>query len=104
MYDFIIQLSIVISLSVIIYLLAGVIARIKEDDLITVEESNFFDRWLDHGYISRIDNWFSAAFGKFLRRLRVIVLKLDNLISRHIIVSSKNHKSKSMNDLNGEDK
>ena len=90
MYDFILQLSLVTSLSVIIYLLASSIARIKEDNLIvTGETDGFFERWLGHRHIVKIDRWLNDLFTKCLRLFRVIVLKIDNLLSHHISLNNK---------------
>ena len=91
MFDFILQISIIISLAAIIYLLARAVPRVRDEDLITATES-YFEKLIVKIPIHKIDSWFGAAVAKFLRRLRVIVLKLDNLLHRSI--TSVNHKHK----------
>ena len=107
MFDFILQLSIVISLAAIIYLLARAVPRVRDEDLITATES-YFERLIAKVPVHKIDTWFGLVVAKFLRRLRVIVLKLDNLLHRSI--ASVNHKHKHhekssfMDELNGHNK
>ena len=88
-FDFILQISMVISLAAIIYLLARAVPRVRDEDLIIATES-YFEKLAAKVPIHKIDTWFGAAVAKFLRRLRLIVLKLDNLLHRSI--TSVNHK------------
>ena len=89
MFDLILQISMVISLSAIVYLLARAVPRVSDD--VGTEES-YIDRWLSNIPVGKIDVWFSMLLAKFLRRLRVIVLKIDNLLHRSIASVNHNHK------------
>ncbi|MEK7115056.1 MAG: hypothetical protein AAB847_01730 [Patescibacteria group bacterium] len=107
MYDLILQLSLVISLFVMIYLLARSVPRVKDEEL-TVPNHNYFDQIIAKIPISKIDIWFNMFMAKLLRRLRIIVLKLDNLLHRQIISAHQNgnHQINNSNlaeDLNKQD-
>ena len=84
MYDFILRIALVISLSAMIYLLARVVARVKDEDF-THSEEDFIDKWLAQIPVAKIDNWLHLTAAKFLRRLRVIVLKFDNLLHGYLM-------------------
>lgn len=105
MYDLILQLSLIISLSIMIYLLARSVPRVKDEELATIPIQSYFDQWIAKIPISKIDVWFNMFMAKFLRRLRIIVLKLDNLLHRQItsVHQNGNHQINNSNlteDLN----
>lgn len=83
MYDFILQLAMVISLGVIVYLLARAIPRVPDEEPTAIRQS-YFDRWLESVSLLRLDEKVSRVLANFLRRLRIIVLKFDNLLHRHL--------------------
>ncbi len=72
-----------------IYLLARSIPRVKDEEL-AISNHNYFDQLIAKIPISKIDNWFNMFVAKFLRRLRIIVLKFDNLLHRQIISVHQN--------------
>lgn len=87
-----------------IYLLARSIPRVKDEEL-AVSNHNYFDQLVAKIPISKIDAWFNMFMAKFLRRLRIIVLKIDNLLHRQITSAHQNgnHHSNNSNladDLN----
>lgn len=90
MYDLILQLSLVISISTIIYLLARSIPRVKDEDFAVISTPSYFDQLVSKIPISKIDAWFNMFMAKFLRRLRIIVLKFDNLLHRQIVSVHQN--------------
>ena len=88
MYDLILQLSLVVSLSAMIYLLARAIPKVRDEDGLIINNPSHFERWMAKIPVSRIDAWATMFTAKFLRRLRVIVLKIDNLLHRHITAAN----------------
>lgn len=82
MYDFIVQIVLVGSLAVMIYLLARALPRVTDDQ--GVMPSGFFDRLVDKLPLERIDVFISAALEKMLRKAKILVLKLDNVINSYL--------------------
>lgn len=83
MYDFILQIFFITSLSVIIYLMARSLPRVQEGEgHVTI--SDYLERWVAKLPLSKIDNSLNKRIEKFLRRTKVLVLKLDNSINRHL--------------------
>lgn len=78
MYELILQLVLMISLGVVVYLMAIAVPRLEESDL----------RKNGNGApslpLDKLDAALSGARDKFLRRLRVLVMKTDNFISRQL--------------------
>ena len=82
MYDFIVQLVLVGSLGVMIYLLARALPRVTDDH--GVMPAGFFDRLVDRLPLERIDVAASSFFEKTLRKAKVLVLKMDNVINQYL--------------------
>jgi len=79
MYDFILQTILILSLTVIVYLFARALPRVEEEAG-SAGHPDYFERWFGKLPLAKMDALFNSASFKFLRQLRVIVLKLDNLI------------------------
>ena len=82
MYDFIVQIVLVGSLAVMIYLLARALPRVTDDQ--GVMPPGFFDRLVDRLPLERIDTAASSFFEKMLRKAKILVLKLDNVINSYL--------------------
>lgn len=82
MYDFIVHIVLVTSLAVMIYLLARALPRVVDDQ--GTVASGFFDRLVDRLPLQRIDIMLSEFFIKMLRKVKILVLKLDNTINHYI--------------------
>jgi len=83
MYDFILQTSIVLSLGVIIYLIARAVPRITESGT-ALPRQNTFDRFISRLPLTEIDSAFNSFLEKFLRKAKVLIMKIDNLITNWI--------------------
>ncbi len=83
MYDFLLQSTFFLSLGVIIYLLARAVPRVNESGE-AHHAPGFFDRLLTKLPLKEVDGWLNAFFEKFLRRLRVGLMKLDNLVNQYL--------------------
>lgn len=98
MYDFLLQSTFFLSLGVIVYLLARAVPRVNEEGE-TAHAPGFFDRLLTKLPLREIDNWLNAFFEKFLRRLRVGLMKLDNLVNQYLSKFKKPNGASDKKDL-----
>lgn len=84
MYNFILQTLVMLSLGTIIYLMARAAPRVSETDLKSEPWSDYLDRLAKKIPLEKADTWASYWLERFLRQLKVLVLKLDNLLSKHL--------------------
>ncbi|MEK7191996.1 MAG: hypothetical protein AAB646_00580 [Patescibacteria group bacterium] len=98
MYNFILQILTFSSLGLIIYLLARALPRVDETAP-TPRISRVIDRMISRLPLGKIDFAISNFFEKILRKSKVIVMKIDNLINTHIgkIKKTGNGQSSSAN-------
>lgn len=71
-----------VSLSVVLYLMARALPRVVEEP--QPEKQGFLDRWAHSQFPEKLDVAFNGFLLKFLRKLKVLVLKLDNTLSKHL--------------------
>ena len=83
MYNFILQIAVVVSLGTIIYLLARAAERRGETSRVN-REPNQFDKWISQLPLAKIDSALNTFFGKFLRKSKVVLMKVDNLLNEYI--------------------
>jgi len=83
MYDFLLQTILFASLSVIVYLFARAIPRVDE-----VSEPGYtggrFDKLLARLPLREIDARVHKFFQKALRRVKVIIMKSDNIVDEKL--------------------
>jgi hypothetical protein len=85
MIFFIFTLFLMFSLSAILYLMVRALPRIAESTLEpAAKRRSFLDRWAHSEIPEKIDATFNSFLLKFLRKFKVSILKLDNLISTHL--------------------
>jgi hypothetical protein len=85
MYNFILQIVAVLSGAVIIYVLSRGLKRVEEN--VGEPSTPFFvviDKWLNKLPLKRFDEWILGFLGKFLRKIRVINLKIENAVNSGI--------------------
>ena len=78
MYELILQLVLMLSLAVIVYLMAVAVPRVE--DVETAKNKNGSASLP----LERIDSYLNSLKDKLLRRLKVLVMKADNFISRQL--------------------
>jgi hypothetical protein len=71
-----------ISLCIVLYLMARALPRIVEEP--RAEKPGFLDRWAHSQIPEKVDVALNGFLLKFLRKLKVLVLKLDNTLSKHL--------------------
>lgn len=70
-----------LSLSAVLYLMVRALPRLVEEP---EEKKNFIDRWAHSQLPEKVDATLNGYLLKFLRKLKVFVLRLDNSINRHM--------------------
>ncbi len=83
MYDLFVQTILIISLGVIVYLVAAAAPKIQDSDE-ALREGNFKARFGEIIPLDRLDTWLNATKDKWFRKLKVIVMKVDNFISKRL--------------------
>ena len=106
MYDFVLQIITVLSGAVIIYILSRGLKRVEDS---TVEQGESFfarlDKWFKKLPLQKLDELFLGFLEKFLRKVRVLNLKVENAINhsigklRHSDKENKEKDSDSKKDL-----
>jgi hypothetical protein len=81
MYDLFIQTTLIASLGVIVYLVAAATPRVQDSDE-DLTRTNFKVRFGEIIQLDRLDTWLNMAKDKGLRKLKVVVMKVDNFISK----------------------
>ena len=82
MYNFVLQILMFSSLGLIIYLFARAVPRVGEAE--APRGSGFFDKLMAKLPMAKIDKSLDSFFAKFLRKLRVVIMKLDNFINHRL--------------------
>ena len=83
MYSLVLQLILFSSLGVILYLMARAMPRLDERKEV-VHASGWFDRMLSRMPLAKVDAGVNSFLEKLLRKTRVIVLKVDNLLNQYL--------------------
>jgi hypothetical protein len=79
--EFIFTTILMLCLGTMLYLMVLALPRIEEGPAV---ERGFFDRWARSEMPEKIDAAFNNFLLKFLRRVKVLILKLDNALSKHL--------------------
>jgi len=81
MVQFIFTDILMLSLGAVLYLMVRALPRITEEPS---EKKNFLDRWAHSDVPEKMDAAFNVFLLKFLRRVKIFVLKLDNMLSKEL--------------------
>ena len=82
MFQFIVVNVLMLSLGTALYLIARALPRVEEAG--GVKKSGIVERWVNSQVPEKIDVVLNGFLVKILRRLKVLLLKVDNSISRHM--------------------
>ncbi len=82
MLTFLLQMTMVVSLGFIVYLFGRVVPRVSDADIAKAREQSLF-HWLV-GYLEKVDEWLLSLLEKALRRTRVVILMIDNVVSEKL--------------------
>lgn len=83
MYDFILQTAVILSLGVIIYLLARAAPRVGDSNE-DINAPSKLDKLMAKVPVTKIDAALNSFFEKVLRKFKVVVMKIDNLLNARI--------------------
>lgn len=83
MFQFLITNILMVSLGMMIYLFARSLPRLDEEDL-APRKGRFLERWLHSGMPERIDAFLNTYLGKFFRKLKIVLLRLDNHLTNRL--------------------
>lgn len=84
MYDFILQIILVSSLGVVIYLMARALPRVPETESSGGSPFGYVERLMQRLPLAKIDAAVSGFFERLLRKTRVLILKTENLVNSGI--------------------
>ena len=79
MYDFLLQIILFGSLGVIVYLMARAVPRVLESGE-PMHNAGRFDRMLSKLPLREIDSRLNGYLEKFLRRIKVFIMRFNNLV------------------------
>lgn len=86
MYNFILQISLMASLAAMIYMISRGVARVNDvaEENPAAPQKSRFDKLVARLPMEKIDLLISEYFEKFLRKSKLSLMKLDNLVSGHL--------------------
>lgn len=82
MVNFILQILMMLGLGAILYLMARALPRIDDSEFNPPPHSASSHRLTV--YLEKIDEWVNFFLEKFFRKLRLVILKLDNIVSQKL--------------------
>lgn len=82
MFQFIVTNVLMVSLAAIFYLILGALPRIGEDE--NTKKMGILERWIQSGAPERIDAALNGFLFKFLRKLKVFSLRVDNFLTESL--------------------
>jgi len=82
MFDFILEITIVICIGGILYIFSRTLPRIGNE--IEEKGEKRISTHLILGYLEKIDEWIKVILEKTLRRVKVLILKFDNVVSEKL--------------------
>ncbi|MEK7543111.1 MAG: hypothetical protein AAB503_02305 [Patescibacteria group bacterium] len=91
MVTFIVELAAMVSLAAVLYILISILPRINDSEIQKVTSGLSFHAVVD--YLEKADELIASFFIKFLRRVRVTILKLDNTIGKKLNEFKKKEKN-----------
>ena len=79
--EFIFTIILMICVGIVLYLTVQTLPRIEEAPS---DQKGFLERWAHSEMPGKIDAAFNNFLLKFLRRTKVLMLKLDNVLAKHL--------------------
>ena len=81
MIEFIFIIILMLCLGAVLYLTVQALPRIAEEP---EAEQGILERWAHSEVPEKIDAAFNNFLLKFLRKFKIVVLRLDNILSKHL--------------------
>ena len=83
MYNFILQTILMLSLGMIVYLFARGVSKISETSTGS-ESDNFLEKFIKKLPLEKADAQLSLFLEKYLRKIKIIILRFDNAVTKHL--------------------
>jgi len=83
MLAFILNIVLMIALGTLVFLFVRAIPRV-EDENSEGHKRTVFEKWLVSELPERADVYLSNLFAKWLRKFKVYVMKIDNMLGSHL--------------------
>lgn len=83
MYNFILEIALMVSLGVMVYLIARAVPRV-EDETAEPRGRSRLDDLLSSVPLSRLDAALGNFLEKVLRKTRLVLMRLDNVVGGHL--------------------
>lgn len=80
--EFIFTIILMICVGTVLYLMVQTLPRIEETP--PQDQRGFLERWAHSEVPEKIDAAFNNFLLKFLRKIKVLVLKFDNTLAKHL--------------------
>lgn len=80
-FQYILTVLFMLSVGTMLYLSVRAMSRFEEEAVSTVERKGFWERWTSSGLPEKIDLVLNRVLHRFLRRLKIILLKTDNFLT-----------------------
>jgi hypothetical protein len=84
MYDFILQVTAVVSLGVVIFVLTRAVPRIGEISPGGNRALDQIDQLIAKIPLDKADAMLNSFLGKILRRIRLVIMRVDNFVNEKI--------------------
>ncbi len=84
MYNLVVEMSMLLSLGLLVYLFARAVPRISHDKPEEVQPLSGFDRMIGKLPLERVDRGLHSFFEKTLRKGRIVTMKIDNYLNTHL--------------------
>jgi hypothetical protein len=81
MIEFVFTSLLMVCLSTVLYLMVRALPRIVDDQS---DAQGFFERWARSELPEKFDQTLNSFLLKFLRKTKVVILKLDNKLAHHL--------------------
>lgn len=82
LFKFILEFLIMLALGAIVYLMARALPRVSDTDT-SAPEGPVVPHWF-MAYVERFDEWLLLTFEKMLRKFRLLILKVDNVVTKKL--------------------
>ena len=107
MLAFILNIVLMLALGTLVFLFVRAIPRVEDEDG-QKHKRTIFEKWLVSELPERADIYLSNLFAKWIRKFKIFVMKIDNMLGSHL-KKIKPHSLKSdvktggFSDMNGEE-
>lgn len=81
MTNFILEIALMLSLGIMVYLFGRAVPRIGDE---VSPSANKFDHWFNSLRLEKVDVIFSNFLEKFLRKIKVVLMQMDNVTSNYL--------------------